>query len=243
MLPSFRIRAAHMRSRIARKKPSTSVHTRERRMAWARVCQRWTVQQNWSKVLFSDETRYNLGVCDGQVRVWRQVGEELDPDCTVFRHPSSKNGIMFWGCIGIHGPGELVEVQGGIDRHRYIQLLEDNLRQSVGNIFGDEDEFFIFQQDNAPAHTARDTQQWFEEQDITVMNWPPYSPDLNIIENVWSYITTKLKANPPQNLQELRQQVFHHWAHLPEDYVHKLFQSLPRRVRSVLDRRGYPLKY
>ena len=48
---------------------------------------------------------------------------------------------MFWGCIGFYGPGELVEVDGGIDRHRYIQMMRDNLPHSVENIFGDAQHF------------------------------------------------------------------------------------------------------
>ncbi len=83
----------------------------------------------------------------------------------------------------------------------------------------------------------------FEENDITVMNWPAYSPDLNIIEHVWGYIATKLRQTRPNNLNEIRQQVFHHWAHLPRDYLNNLYQSLPRRVTELIRRRGYPTKY
>ena len=165
-----------------------------------------------------------------------------DGGSQLYRNRNYRNGIMCWGCVGFYGPGELVEVDGAINSERYIEVLRENLRQSVENIFGDE-QFFILQQDNAPAHTARRTARWLEDEDITVMNWPAYSPDLNIIENVWSYIITKLRENPPNDLDQLRQCVFHHWANLPEDYLRKLFNSLPRRVQALINSRGYPLKY
>ena len=46
---------------------------------------------------------------------------------------------------------------------------------------------YIFQ-DNAPCHVSRRTNQWKTENDIPTLEWPPQSPDLNIIENVWIVI-------------------------------------------------------
>lgn len=43
----------------------------------------------------------------------------------------------------------------------------------------------IFMQDNASIHGAKIVKKWFEEYGIPVMDWPPYSPDLNPIEYMW----------------------------------------------------------
>ena len=50
----------------------------------------------------------------------------------------------------------------------------------------DSDLNYIFQQDNAPCHRARATKIWFENNNIDCMNWPPLSPDLNPVENLWA---------------------------------------------------------
>ncbi len=48
-----------------------------------------------------------------------------------------------------------------------------------------EDAYFIFQQDLAPAHTAKVTKSWFNDHSVSVLDWPANSLDLNPVENLW----------------------------------------------------------
>jgi len=62
-----------------------------------------------------------------------------------------------------------------------------------------------FQQDNAPCHKARIISNWFLEQDneFTLLKWPPHSPDLNPIDHLWDVMEWLLGALDvhPTNLQ------------------------------------------
>ncbi len=53
---------------------------------------------------------------------------------------------------------------------------------SADKLYGDAD--FIFQQDLAPAHTAKGTKSGFNDHGVTVLDWPANSPDLNPIDNL-----------------------------------------------------------
>ena len=52
--------------------------------------------------------------------------------------------------------------------------------------------------DNAPIHTARIIENWLLEQGIEIMDWPPYSPDLNPIENLWKLLKDQIIPFHPE---------------------------------------------
>ncbi len=73
---------------------------------------------------------------------------------------------------------------------------------SADQLFEDAD--FIFQQDLAPAHTAKSTKSWLNEHGVGVLDWPANSPDLKPIENLWGIVTRKMRKKRPKNADELK---------------------------------------
>ncbi len=57
---------------------------------------------------------------------------------------------------------------------------------SADQLFKDPD--FIFQQDLAPAHTAKSTKSWLNNHGVGVLDCPANSPDLDPIENLWGIV-------------------------------------------------------
>jgi hypothetical protein len=93
----------------------------------------------------------------------------------------------------------LTPVVGNLNSEKYINILDDNLWPVIAQHFPTSP--YIFQEDNAPCHVSRRTNQWKTENDIPTLEWPPQSPDLNIIENVWKVIKTKIQL--PQTVSIL----------------------------------------
>jgi transposase len=52
----------------------------------------------------------------------------------------------------------------------------------------------IFKQDNASIHTTRDAKEFFHDENLQALDWPPHSPGLNIIEHVWHYLKEAMKG-------------------------------------------------
>lgn len=105
----------------------------------------------------------------------------------------------------------------------------------------------IFQDDNAPIHTAKIIRSWFEEHkgNFSHLEWPAQSPDLNIIEPLWSTLEARIRSRfpPPSSLKELEKALIDEWYKIPVETVRKLYDSIPRRVEAVLVADGGPTRY
>ena len=70
--------------------------------------------------------------------------------------------------------------------------------------------------------------------------WPPQSPDLNPIEQVWDLLGTKLDSYKSKNLVELE---LEKWRKIPSTYIQTLISSMPQRVAAVIAAKGGHTKY
>ncbi|UYV73134.1 hypothetical protein LAZ67_10001919 [Cordylochernes scorpioides] len=171
---------------------------RHQRLEWCRARSTWMTE--WHRVVFSDESRFCLSSDSRRVRVWRRRGERSNPAAIVERPTVRQRGIMVWGAIAYDSRSPLLRIQGTMTAQRYV---DDVLRpvtlpylQGVPNA--------LYQQDNARPHTALISQQAL--QDVQMLPWPPYSPDLSPIEHVWDIIGRRLHALPqPRSEDELWQ--------------------------------------
>ncbi|UYV65046.1 Transposase [Cordylochernes scorpioides] len=221
--------------RPLRRLPLTPPNRRQR-LEWCRARSTWMTE--WLRVVFSDESRFCLSSDSRRVRVWRRRGERSNPAAIVERPTVRQRGIMVWGAIAYDSRSPLLRIQGTMTAQRYV---DDVLRpvtlpylQGVPNA--------LYQQDNTRPHTARISQQAL--QDVQMLPWPPFSPDLSPIEHVWDIIGRRLHALPqPRSEDELWQMVEREWRAIPQDAIRTLIDSLPRRVAACIAVRGGPTCY
>ncbi|GFT21314.1 transposable element Tc3 transposase [Trichonephila clavipes] len=81
-------------------------------------------------------------------------------------------------------------------------ILEQHVRLFRGAMGAE----FLFMDDNARLHRANIVDECLQSEDITLMDWPAYSPDLNRIDHVWDMLCQRIAARqpPPTCLLELR---------------------------------------
>ena len=151
---------------------------------------------------------------------------------------------MLWGCISFYGVGMLVVSEGKQNAEKYTQTLESGLLLAAAEVFG-EQQTWLFQEDNAPIHTVGITRECLSERSIRTLPWLARSPDLNIVENVWGLLARKVYANNRsfETISDLKQTIVTEWESISTDYLFKLYRSIPRRLLSVIDKKGDATKY
>ncbi len=230
------------RSDVFRKratKPLLNQRQHQKHLTWAVEKNNWTVAQ-WSKVLFSDESTFCISFGNQGPRVWRKSGEAQNPCClkSSVKFPQS---VMIWAAMSSAGVGPLCFLKYTVNAAIYQEILEHFMLPSADKLYEDAD--FIFQQDLAPAHTAKGTKSWFNDHGVTVLDWPANSPDLNPIENLWGIVKRKMRDTRPNNADDLKATVKETWASIPPQQCHKLITSMPRRIEAVIKAKGAPTKY
>ncbi len=149
--------------------------------------------------------------------------------------------VMIWAAMSSAGVGPLCFLKSTVNTAIYQEILEHFMLPSADKLYGDAD--FIFQQDLAPAHTAKGTKSWFNDHGVTVLDWPANSPDLNPIENLWGIVKRKMRDTRPNNADDLKATVKETWASIPPQQCYKLITSMPRQIEAVIKAKGAPTKY
>jgi len=225
-------------ARVKRKKPLLSKKHRENRLKFAKRFKDWTVS-DWNRVVWSDESKFQIFGSDGREYCWKRQGETLK-DAHI--KPTVKFGggsVFVWGCFTSSGVGFLCKIDGGLDAELYCQILSEDFMETL-RYYDLSVSDVIFQQDNDPKHTALLTKQWFEDNNVEVLPWPPQSPDLNPIEHLWNDVDRRLRALNVtiRGKDALWEHVSQIWNETTLETCTKLIESMPARIQDVINAKG-----
>ena len=139
---------------------------------------------------------------------------------------------MFWGIIS--SDGQRILLEGSKNMIEYIGLLKSVSR----NFWSDGP---IFQQDNCPVHYSKKVLEYLKEK-VDILEWQTFSPDLHVIENVWSVMKKRL-GSPKVDFQNNQGIVYSVWNDLPTQYFEKLCESIPKSICKCNKNNGKIISY
>src|SRR5579859_4406827 len=254
---------ADLGSYIAAEKPRLCTENVAKRLQWALKYKDWTVE-DWKRIIWSDESSIWIGINPRQQWVIHPSEERLNRKYVKKTFKSVQVKVMVWACFTGERLGPLVVCDdGGIGADEYEDILYDGLFSLVDDLLQPPEDLdtiqvvdensFLFMHDNAPCHKAAHILEFLKENHVPVMQWPPQSPDLNPIENLWAHLKARfhkrfleLFSHPSKSLEaryrygEILQEV---WYSQGMELVEVLIQSMPRRVQAVIDTKGGWTKY
>lgn len=220
------------------KAPKLTKQHQERRVQWCEEKVDFGMAC-WSKIIFSDEKKWNLDGPDGLKSYWHCLGREKK---TFFSRQNGGGSVMIWGAIWSDGKSDLAFLEGKQNSEAYCKTLEKFLLPAGAEHFRGN---YVFQQDNAPIHTSRMTKDFLHENNVALLDWPALSPDLNPIENVWGYLAQRVYKNGKQysSKEELKRAILAEWQTMDKSYLTTLISSMKNRCIAVLKANGSTVKY
>lgn len=247
--PSITVSAATVRrdlrcggfvSRVRRRVPTKEARVEAQRLAFCKMILSWSVQKAES-IVFSDEHWISINDCSGR-RQWckrRLRGKDL---CTrQIKRLQNTARVQIWAAVGVGYKGPLVLFpQKGPDDDGFRLNGHSYVRRCLQRMVPDlVQQGRVFVQDGARPHVRQSVKQYLARKRVQwIENWPPYSPDLNMIEPLWAELNRAIGRRSPKNLEELIAVAQESWEAMPQAVIDAHCRHLRKKAREVADNDG-----
>ncbi|GFU09589.1 MAM and LDL-receptor class A domain-containing protein 2 [Trichonephila clavipes] len=186
--------------------PLTPAH-RRRRSLWCREHRNWR-DNEWGRVLFTDESRFSLSSDSHRILIWRERGSRNHPSNIIERDRYGGHGVLVWGGIMLGSRTDLhIFDAGSVNRTRYCNEI---LLPYVRLFRGAMGLQFLFMDDNAPCHRTVAAEQLLESRRLAA------------------------RTLPPVTIRELRLALQDEWAAMPQQLIDTLILSMGERCETCL---------
>ena len=232
--------------------------TKKKRLLFAKS----NLKTCWDMVMFSDRKRFYHRFPGSKVEFTRYYlkSQKLEEEEGIFQ-PTNPNCLNVYVGITRSGPTKVHVVAGttgykhahmnkkgqkarNITKGQYKQVVVKTLVKGGNKLF--KGRSWILQQDNDPCHKVAlevlPKSKSLRAPTIQVLPaWPPNSPDLNSIENFWSYIERRVIKRGCKTFKSFVKCVKAEISSISTkrlEYLGMLFDSMPKRLADVIKNKG-----
>jgi transposase len=230
-----------------------------KRLAFATANKR----RSWKNIMFTDRKKFYFRYPGSKVRRCQWVPKGSSRRAHTVNHPLGLNvyaGITYYDITRAHivagtskHKTEYVNKQGtearNITAGEYNDVVKSTFLRDGTRLFsGSGVSSWVLQQDNDPTHRAAYAAvleyNRRNSSSISILgDWPPNSPDLNPIENLWSWVDAQVHAMGCQTFEEFRQAVLDQLAAVPKQMLRNLISSMQERLAKVIELEGDRINY
>lgn len=227
------IRNTLKKSRFVKKLPckitGLSKEQQLERVEWAKL----HLNDDWENTIFCDESSMQLQA--NTIKFWVRKGKRV-----YKTYPKNRKKLMFWGAFCSKTKFPLYFIEKKMDSKLYCTILRKNLLPLARQQFDND---FNILQDNDPKHNSEYTTNWMDTNVLNIVQIPPYSPELNPIENLWRTLKRNVEQRCPQNLNDLKKFLLDEWEKIKTEEIQTLVNSMNNRIQAIIHSKGNRIKY
>jgi inhibitor of nuclear factor kappa-B kinase subunit alpha len=167
---------------------------------------------------------------------------DVDADRLLRTRPTFSRSVMVSVAVSKLGCSDMFFVEPGVKVNgAYYRdvLLKQQMLPAIRRMSGD---FFVFQQDSAPAHRARETIELLRRETPDFIGpdlWPANSPDLNPVDyRIWGLIQERVYQKAIRDIDDLKQRLICVWAELKQSVIDKAIEQWRPRLRACVRAKG-----
>lgn len=202
-------------------------------------------KSGYKNILFTDEKIFTIEEKFNKQndRIYARSSNEAKQKVPVVQRGHHPSSIMVWWGVSWHGVTPIHFCETGVKTSAKVYentVLEHVVKPLNNTLFNGVE--WIFQQDSAPAHKAKSTQKWLQDNIpgfIAASDWPSGSPDLNPLDyELWDILEQMACRKSHKNLESLKKSIQQAAAKIPLETVRACIARWPERLSLCIANKG-----
>ena len=182
------------------------------------------------KILFTDEKTFQLRTKHHKNdKMWVQGKKNAIQHGIYFNN----DYVKISAGISIHGKTELIFLPNKFNGKVYAEQVLPIFKEEMV-----KHGLKYFMQDNSKIHYEKNYCIPKLEEFNHILDWPARSPDLNPIENLWAYLSYKLRNRTIENARQLKMAIREEYNSIPQSLIFNLCNSFLSRLKKCIHSKG-----